>query len=142
MKFTFIYGPNTLKKAQTARRIYVEQNHMLMHLDTPVREALLATFYNNDLINYDLNKMKDDFLPFGSRTVGEYIDLQKDYLREQFGQNILGRIALKTFRDMRYDDLYTQILFPDCDSLGDVEVFEREYPKQCYTILTESAFAE
>jgi hypothetical protein len=117
MIFTFIYGTATSGRED-----------LVMDLEAPLNEATLALFYHNDLINYDLPKMHRDYLPYGDTRIGDFIDSLKHNLRNQFGQDILGQIALKNFRDMRYDDLFRQVIFEHCDSVADIKVFEYMYP--------------
>lgn len=123
--FTFLNGPNGVGKTTIAERLLGEDAGLMMvGFAEPIRMALLATFYPDQLtfgINLRDSKVKESLIPGTGITHRKWMISYGQWLRELLGPNIYGDLAKRTVEaNVKYFDRY---IFEDTRFIGDLAPF-------------------
>jgi hypothetical protein len=97
-------------------------------LAEPIIDSAAALFYDNNPLNIQPETW-DELLPFSSPTpgkknwnfwtLGEWVELQKQRLRSDFGPGILGRILCKTYKENNWIECFPTLIIRDYDEPTD-----------------------
>lgn len=132
-KFTFLCGPNTPAKLELAKAIADQDDTIMVgEFETPLREATVALFFDNNLMDIDLSKsdQRTAAMPGFQQSAEDWIPVLEHTIN-MFGGWTLGRIALQRQQDSGMDSVFERFLYRDVRYPVDATPFLDKYCAEC-----------
>lgn len=133
-RFVLLRGPtlachnfaHELAKYDPANRIIIQQ------FRDPLIDGMVQTIFDGAYLEVDYNNNPDAWdkaLPVGAFpvSVGTYVEVLAQNIRNDLGLDILGRIFIRNYRNNGYHDLQPTVILKDYDHHFDVRAILDHY---------------
>lgn len=120
-RFILLHGPFQTCVNFGTELMNRQGNIVNIDFEEPILDGILATFYNGDVLGFDPSDfaVRCGYMPDTKTVFQDWANQQAGLMRQSLGDDILGRIFLREFRESGYD--YTHILIRDFNHPPDVQ---------------------